>query len=91
MVRLRLSVKVCPREQEQAQADQQSPSSHSHSHSHSRPRRENKNESHAAPEKMATAKPVNFLLVLDEPDKITMGGLAGKIQEKWRKLRPNVE
>ncbi|PYI12685.1 hypothetical protein BO78DRAFT_381837 [Aspergillus sclerotiicarbonarius CBS 121057] len=36
-------------------------------------------------------KPATFLLVLEKPEEITMGGLAGLIQEKWKKLRPKAD
>ena len=36
-------------------------------------------------------KPATFLLVLEKPEEITLGGLAGMIQDKWKKLRPKAE
>lgn len=36
-------------------------------------------------------KPAGFLLILDNSEEVTLGGLAGMIQAKWKKLRPNVE
>lgn len=35
-----------------------------------------------------SGKPVNFLLVVEQPEEVTLGALAGMIQEKWTKLRP---
>jgi hypothetical protein len=34
-------------------------------------------------------KPVSFLMVLQRPEEVTLAILAGLIQEKWLKLRPN--
>ncbi|KAL4884458.1 glycosyl hydrolase family 76-domain-containing protein [Aspergillus karnatakaensis] len=39
----------------------------------------------------ASGKPASFLIVLENPDDVTLGGLAGMIREKWRKLRPGAE
>ncbi|KAL2214986.1 hypothetical protein M432DRAFT_152777 [Thermoascus aurantiacus ATCC 26904] len=39
----------------------------------------------------SAAKPATFLLVLRNPEEVTLGGLAGMIQEKWKKLRPDAE
>jgi hypothetical protein len=39
----------------------------------------------------ANGKPASFLLVLEHPDEVTLGGLAGMIQAKWKKLRPEAE
>lgn len=36
-------------------------------------------------------KPASFLLVLENPEDVTLGGLAKMIQAKWTKLRPNAE
>lgn len=38
-----------------------------------------------------TGKPVSFMLVLEHPEEITLGGLSSMIHAKWRKLRPNAE
>lgn len=37
------------------------------------------------------AKPVSFLLVLDNSEDVTLAGLAGLIQKQWKTLRPNAE
>jgi hypothetical protein len=39
----------------------------------------------------AAGKPVSFLIPLQDPDDVTLGALAGMIQEKWKKLRPEAE
>lgn len=36
----------------------------------------------------AAGKAVSFLLVLQNSEEVTLGSLAGMIQEKWKKLRP---
>jgi hypothetical protein len=36
-------------------------------------------------------KPGIFLLVLDKPEDVTLGGLAGMIQDHWTKLHPDLE
>lgn len=39
----------------------------------------------------AAGKPVSFLIPLHNPEEVTLGALAGMIQEKWKKLRPDAE
>ncbi|KAL1961674.1 hypothetical protein VTN77DRAFT_1349 [Rasamsonia byssochlamydoides] len=39
----------------------------------------------------AAGKPVSFLIPLRNPEEVTLGALAGMIQEKWKKLRPDAE
>ncbi|PKY04686.1 hypothetical protein P168DRAFT_326488 [Aspergillus campestris IBT 28561] len=78
MVFLRLTVKVYPREQTQSSGS---------FFRHLIGERDN-NDSAA---NGAAKKPASFLLVLPDPEEITLGGLAGRIQEKWRKLRPEAE
>lgn len=39
----------------------------------------------------SAAKPVSFLLVLDNSEDVTLAGLAGLIQKQWKTLRPNAE
>ncbi|THC93555.1 hypothetical protein EYZ11_006982 [Aspergillus tanneri] len=81
MVFLRLTVKVYPREQ------LQSSSSFIRSFLGDRDRDES-NRSSSAP---GNGKPASFLLALENPEEVTLGGLSGMIQEKWAKLRPNAE
>ena len=78
MVFLRLTVKVYPREQTQS----------SGSFFRNLIGERDNNDSAA---NGAAKKPASFLLVLPDPEEITLGGLAGRIQEKWRKLRPEAE
>ncbi|KAL2868781.1 uncharacterized protein BJX67DRAFT_37145 [Aspergillus lucknowensis] len=82
MVFLRLTVKVYPRDQTRA------PNSFSfRSLLGDRERDDtNRNSSAAAP-----GKPASFLIVLERPEDVTLGGLAGMIKEKWAKLRPAAE
>jgi hypothetical protein len=82
MVFLRLSVKVYPRDQ--------LPSSSSFSLRSILGDRDRENGSQPG-SNSAALKPAGFLLILDDPEAVTLGGLAGMIQTKWRKLRPNVE
>lgn len=79
MVFLRLTVKIYPPEQIQASS---SFSLRSILSSDDAAR-----NSSAVP----AGKPANFLLVLQNPEDVTLGGLAKMIQEKWTKLRPTVE
>ncbi|KAL4779556.1 hypothetical protein BJX76DRAFT_75749 [Aspergillus varians] len=82
MVFLRLTVKVYPRDQ--------APPSNSFSLRSFLGDRERDDASRTS--SGATAgKPANFLIVLENPEDITLGGLAGMIRAKWRKLRPGVE
>jgi hypothetical protein len=39
----------------------------------------------------ALKKPGVFLLVLKKPEDVSLGGLAGMIQEHWAKLHPELE
>jgi hypothetical protein len=82
MVFLRLSVNVYPRDQ--------LPSSSSFSLRSILGDRDRENGSQSG-SNSAALKPAGFLLILDDPEDVTLGGLAGMIQTKWRKLRPNVE
>ena len=36
-------------------------------------------------------KPGIFLLPIEDPERVTLGGLVGLIQEKWRYLHPDLE
>lgn len=80
MVLLRLSVNVYPREQ--------LPSSSSFSIRSFLGDRENNGQSSS---NSAAVKPARFLVILHDPEDVTLGGLAAIIHEKWRKLRPNAE
>ncbi|KAL2004742.1 hypothetical protein VTN00DRAFT_3270 [Thermoascus crustaceus] len=77
MVLLRLTVKVLPREQLPS-------ASATFFRSILGDRKEDADTS-------AAGKPATFLLVLRNPEEVTLGGLAGMIQQKWRKLRPDAE
>ncbi|KAL3476748.1 hypothetical protein BJX99DRAFT_136233 [Aspergillus californicus] len=82
MVFLRLTVKVFPREQ--------APASNSIFRAFlpgDRQRDDSTRNSSGA----TTGKPASFLIVLEKPEDVTLGGLAGMIRAKWRKLRPGVE
>ncbi|KAH2642163.1 hypothetical protein KXW54_001476 [Aspergillus fumigatus] len=81
MVFLRLTVKVYPREQTQS-----SSSFSIRSFLGDRDR-----DASGQNSGQAAGKPASFLLVLENPEEVTMGGLAGMIREKWTKLRPNAE
>ncbi|EAW23582.1 uncharacterized protein NFIA_022930 [Aspergillus fischeri NRRL 181] len=81
MVFLRLTVKVYPREQTQS-----SSSFSIRSFLGDRDRDASSQNSGST-----AGKPASFLLVLENPEEVTMGGLAGMIREKWAKLRPNAE
>lgn len=82
MVLLRLSVLVYPREQLPAS------SSFSFRSILGDRDREGSNQSGS---NNGALKPAGFLLILDNSEEVTLGGLAGMIQAKWKKLRPNVE
>ncbi|KAJ9323604.1 hypothetical protein DTO027B5_4545 [Paecilomyces variotii] len=80
MVFLRLTVKILPREQIQPALSlfrSLLP--------------ERKDDSDRNGNGGANGKPASFLLVLEHPDEVTLGGLAGMIQAKWKKLRPDAE
>ncbi|KAL1874195.1 bifunctional endoribonuclease/protein kinase ire1 [Paecilomyces lecythidis] len=81
MVFLRLTVKILPREQIQSTS-----SSLFRSFLPERKDDSDKNGNGGANGKVAS-----FLLVLERPEEVTLGGLAGMIQAKWRKLRPDAE
>jgi hypothetical protein len=81
MVFLRLTVKVYPREQTQS-------SSSFSIRSFLGDRDRDASSQNSGP---TAGKPASFLLVLENPEEVTMGGLAGMIREKWTKLRPNAE
>ncbi|KAL4929176.1 uncharacterized protein BDV17DRAFT_290830 [Aspergillus undulatus] len=85
MVFLRLTVKVYPREQ--------APPSNTFSFRSflgDRGDRE-KDDASRTSSTAAAGKPASFLIVLENSEDVTLGGLAGMIREKWRKLRPGVE
>ncbi|OJI86849.1 hypothetical protein ASPTUDRAFT_53952 [Aspergillus tubingensis CBS 134.48] len=84
MVFLRLRVKVYPREQVAP-----TPSFSFRSILGDRDR--DRDDASRSANGSGGGKPVAFLLVLEKPEDITLGGLAGLIQDKWRKLRPNAE
>ncbi|GIJ84787.1 hypothetical protein Asppvi_003638 [Aspergillus pseudoviridinutans] len=81
MVFLRLTVKVFPREQTQS-------SSSFSIRSFLGDRDRDASSQNSGP---TAGKPASFLLVLENPEEVTMGGLAGMIREKWAKLRPSAE
>ena len=84
MVFLRLTVKIFPREQQ--------PSSSSFSlRSILGDRSSDREDATRTTNTTSTGKPASFLLVLTEPQDVTLGGLAGMIRDKWVKLRPNAE
>ncbi|KAL2815652.1 hypothetical protein BDW59DRAFT_15347 [Aspergillus cavernicola] len=82
MVFLRLTVKVYPRDQIQT--------SNSFSFRSLLGDRERDDSSRNSSD-TTTGKPASFLIVLENPEDVTLGGLAGMIREKWRKLRPGAE
>ncbi|KAL4776947.1 hypothetical protein BDW60DRAFT_53159 [Aspergillus nidulans var. acristatus] len=82
MVFLRLTVKVYPREQTQP--------SNSFSFRSLLGDRERDDDNRTS-SSTAAGKPASFLIVLENPEDVTLGGLAGMIRAKWRKLRPGVE
>ncbi|KAL2852963.1 hypothetical protein BJX68DRAFT_233633 [Aspergillus pseudodeflectus] len=77
MVFLRLTVKVYPR-------DQAPPSSTFSFRSILGDRDDSSRNGSSA----ASGKPASFLIVLEHPEDVTLGGLAGMIKSKWEKLRP---
>ncbi|RDW70692.1 uncharacterized protein DSM5745_08203 [Aspergillus mulundensis] len=81
MVFLRLTVKVFPPDQAQP--------SNSFSFRSLLGDRERDDASRTSSGSTA-GKPASFLIVLETPEDVTLGGLAGMIREKWRKLRPGV-
>ncbi|KAL4941694.1 glycosyl hydrolase family 76-domain-containing protein [Aspergillus oleicola] len=82
MVFLRLTVKVYPRDQ--------APPSNTFSFRSLLGDRERDDVSRTS-SSTTVGKPASFLIVLENSEDVTLGGLAGMIREKWRKLRPNVE
>lgn len=95
MVFLRLTVKIYPREQ-QLQNTQWSSSFSLRSFLGDKDRAAREDGDHqrsgAGPGMSASGtKFASFLLVLGEPDQVTLGALAGMIREKWAKLRPDAE
>ncbi|KAL5336317.1 hypothetical protein BJX70DRAFT_400818 [Aspergillus crustosus] len=82
MVFLRLTVKVYPRDQ--------TPTTNSFSFRALLGDRERDDASRTS-SSTTTGKPASFLIVLENPEDVTLGGLAGMIRGKWRKLRPGVE
>jgi hypothetical protein len=78
MVFLRLTVKILPRDHLAI-----TPSSSSIRSILSDPSKEDADSSNDA-----AGKAVSFLLVLQNSEEVTLGSLAGMIQEKWKKLRP---
>ncbi|ODM15383.1 hypothetical protein SI65_09324 [Aspergillus cristatus] len=80
MVFLRLTVKIYPPEQIQSSSSFSFRSILSSDNDAGR-------NSSGAP----AGKPASFLLVLENPEDVTLGGLAKMIQAKWTKLRPNAE
>ncbi|CAI7651120.1 unnamed protein product [Penicillium glandicola] len=84
MVFLRLSIKVFPREQL---------SSNSGSGWTFLGTRKATNDDSSQGSAVSTTlkKPGVFLLVLEHPEEVSLGGLAGMIQEHWAKLHPELE
>ncbi|KAJ5787647.1 serine-rich protein [Penicillium paradoxum] len=86
MVFLRLSIKVFPREQLAPS------SSSSWGRSLLGGRKSVTDESsQGSAASTAVKKPGLFLLVLEQPQDVSLGGLAGMIQEHWGKLHPELE
>ncbi|KAL3496521.1 hypothetical protein BJX62DRAFT_193441 [Aspergillus germanicus] len=77
MVFLRLTVKVYPRDQ--------APPSNTFSF---RSILGDRDDSSRNGSSTAGGKPASFLIVLEHPEDVTLGGLAGMIKSKWEKLRP---
>ncbi|KAJ6008787.1 hypothetical protein N7522_003803 [Penicillium canescens] len=86
MVFLRLSVKVFPRDQ----LASNSSSSWGRSLPFTR-KSVNDDSSQASAASATSKKPGIFLLVLEKPEDVTLGGLAGMIQDHWAKLHPDLE
>jgi hypothetical protein len=83
MVFLRLTVKILPREQLVTTS-----SSSSIRSTLSDPSRKEEADSNGND---AAGKAASFLLVLQNPEEVTLGSLARMILEKWTKLRPEAE
>lgn len=96
MVFLRLTVKICPREQIQSGSSFPARSSlgdcddNNNNIHNSGSGGGNSNERDESGG-LAGSKPASFLLVLENPADVSLGGLAGMIQDKWKKLRPHTE
>ncbi|KAJ5502581.1 hypothetical protein N7463_005455 [Penicillium fimorum] len=86
MVFLRLSVKVYPREQ----LSSSSSSSWGRTLLGAR-KSTNDDSSQGSGVSTTMKKPGVFLLVLEHPEEVSLGGLAGMIQEHWGKLHPELE
>ena len=86
MVFLRLSVKVFPRDQ----LASNSSSSWGRSLPFTR-KSVNDDSSQGSAASSTSKKPGIFLLVLEKPEDVTLGGLAGMIQDHWGKLHPDLE
>ncbi|CAI7651633.1 unnamed protein product [Penicillium viridicatum] len=86
MVFLRLSIKVYPREQ----LSSSSSSSWGRSFLGAR-KTTNDDSSQGSAVSTTLKKPGVFLLVLEHPEEVSLGGLAGMIQEHWAKLHPELE
>ena len=80
MVFLRLTVKVLPRERlfEGSQSSKLTPTTTG----------EHENNGVVAGG-ASSDKPTTFLVPVDNPEEVTLGGLAGLIQDMWKRLRPN--
>ncbi|OQE25615.1 hypothetical protein PENFLA_c008G10683 [Penicillium flavigenum] len=86
MVFLRLSIKVFPREQ----LSSSSSSSWGRTFLGAR-KTTNDDSSQGSAVSTTLKKPGVFLLVLEHPEEVSLGGLAGMIQEHWAKLHPELE
>ncbi|CAG8890521.1 unnamed protein product [Penicillium egyptiacum] len=86
MVFLRLSIKVFPREQ----LSSSSSSSWGRTFLGAR-KTTNDDCSQGSAVSTTLKKPGIFLLVLEHPEEVSLGGLAGMIQEHWGKLHPELE
>lgn len=84
MVFLRLSIKVFPREQ-------LAPSSSSGWSLLGGRKSNTDDSSQGSAASTVLKKPGVFLLVLEHPEEVSLGGLAGMIQEHWAKLHPELE
>jgi hypothetical protein len=80
MVFLRLTVKILPREQQVTTSSSSSIRSTLSDPSGKKEADSNGND--------AAGKAASFLLVLQNPEEVTLGSLARMILEKWTKLRP---